>query len=194
MKTFLAIALLSLTAAAQAPLKKPGQAQTPPKEAPPPPGPAELKPKVLALITGYELEPKREDWDKLGPKALDVLVAIAQDDTALPSTRTRAIASMNHFDAPSVSTHLATFASQKTLPWRLRATAAEVLVARDGEKALPQVAPMLSSADPLVREAAAKSIARLGTATARKTLESRLEKEEDAAVREAIQQGLRSPR
>lgn len=188
----LALCLAVSSAEAQTPKRKPGQAQTPPAQLPPPT--YELRPKVEALLSGYEFEPRKDDWERLGPGALDVLVAIANDEKALPSRRQRAIASMNHFDDASVSVKLASFADSTTLEPRLRATAAQVLLQRDGEKALPKVAPLLSSPDPLIRENAAKSIAKVGTPNARKTLESRLEKEQDAAVREAIQQGLSSPR
>ena len=188
MKTLLIALLIASPALAQ--LKKPGQPHKAPVVTETPPGPEQLRPKVEALLKGYEFEPRKEDWEKLGPGALDVLVAIASDEKLLPSTRSRALASMNHFPDAKVSATLATFATSTKLQPSVRATAAEVLVARDGQKALAKVSPLLSASDPLLRETAAKSIARLGTPEARKTLESRLEKDQDPAVREAIQRGL----
>lgn len=195
MKTSLTVAVLSLLiltpSAGFAQAKaKPGQKEAPKPFSAPPPGRSELRPRVEALLGGYEFEPSKQDWQRLGPDALNVLVAIANDDKQLPSRRARAIASMIHFEGPAVSANLATFTDSKTLPMTLRATAAEVLIARDGEKALSRVSPLLSATDPRVRETVAKSLGRLGSADARKTLASRLEKEQDPAVREAIQQGL----
>lgn len=186
----LALCVLATPSAFAQAKKKPGQPQQPPAYSPPPPGPAELRPKVEALLGGYEFEPTKAHWDKLGPSALDVLVAIANDNSALPSRRARAIASMNHFDGAAVSGNLITFTQSSSLPPTLRATAASVLVAREGDSALPTVTPLLSSSDVRVREMVAKSLARLGTADARKSLESRRDTEQDPAVREVIQRGL----
>lgn len=189
----LCCALLAVTASAQTSTKKkPGQQAPAPVIAPKPPGPEELRPKVEALLNGYEYVPTAEDWKRLGPNALTVLQDIAKDTTQLPTRRTRAVASMGQVDNPNAGQTLTAMVSDVKVDARYRATAIEALGARLGDKALPTVKPYLSATNVELREATARTLSRMTTPDARKSLESRLEKEQDAAVREAIQRGLKA--
>jgi HEAT repeat protein len=53
-----------------------------------------------------------------------------------------------------------------------------------------RLGPLLGAADASVRSAAARGLGRAGGASARKSLEDRLEREEDPGVRERLQAPL----
>ncbi|MFL5318668.1 MAG: HEAT repeat domain-containing protein [Myxococcaceae bacterium] len=183
-------ALMAVSASAQTAKKKPGQKAPPPIDAPTPPGPDDVRAKVMALLSGYEYVPTAEDWKRVGPGALDVLAEIAADSTQLPTRRTRAVACMGQLDTPKASERLTTLVTNEKLEPQYRGTAIEALGAKLGDKALPTVKPFLTASNAELREATARTLSRMKTPEARKTLESRLEKEQDAAVRDAIQRGL----
>lgn len=184
-------ALVAFTASAQT-KKKPGHPAPVPVNSPPPPGPENVRAKVETLLSGYEYVPTNEDWKRVGPGALDVLVQIANDPAQLPTRRTRAVASMAQVENPKATDTLLTLANDSKVEVRYRSTAVEALGAKLGDAALPKVSPLLNAKDAELREASARAIARMNTADARKTLESRLEKEQDPAVRDALQRGLKT--
>ncbi|MBI3185838.1 MAG: HEAT repeat domain-containing protein [Myxococcales bacterium] len=169
------------------------QNSRPPEEArppAPPPKPQDMKVRVLALISGYERVPTEEEFKELGPGALAVLDELYADASQLPTTRTRAVASMALVDNPEAEKRLQDLVADPKVDVQYRSTAVAALAHRAGEKALSTLAPLLESEEPRMRDAAARALGRIGTAEARKTLEERLGKEQDAAVREAIQQSL----
>ncbi len=72
----------------------------------------------------------------------------------------------------------------------LRDSVAEELGSHDREEAVARLGPLLGATDPAVRSAAARGLGRAGGAAARKSLEDRLEREEDPGVRERLQASL----
>lgn len=182
--------LASFTGCASQSSKTPAEEPKPSTESPAARTQAGLRDAVDALLSGYERVPTEEDWKRLGPDALGVLEQIYNDPAALPSRRTRAVASMAQVDNPEAVSRLKAIVGDSAADPQYRSTAALALAYRTGEKSLPEVQPLLDHQDPRLRDAAARALGRVGTEDARKFLEERLGKEEDPAVREAIQQSL----
>jgi HEAT repeat protein len=149
-----------------------------------------LRGKVEALLTGYEYVPTAEDWKKLGPGVLPVLEAVFRDAKALPTTRMRAVSSMAFVEDPLAVTTLKTIAAETQTEARYRAKAVLALGQLGGAEAITSLSPVLESPDTTMREAAARALGQAGGPEARRILEGRLEQEEQAEVREAIQQSL----
>jgi hypothetical protein len=152
--------------------------------------PAALREQVEGLLNGYERMPTDEEWKRIGPDALGVLEQIYLDATALPSRRTRAVASMAQVDNPAAADKLKEILQDGRVDVQYRSTAALALGSRMGSSAVPALEPALKDRDGRVREASARAMARLGSPEARRSLEEQLAKEEDPAVREVIQQSL----
>lgn len=150
---------------------------------------APLREKVEALLGG-ERAPSAEEWKKLGPEALWVLEQIYNDPAALPSRRTRAVASMALVDDPAAIAHLEAILFEPATEESYRAIAAQALAQRVGPAALEKLSPLLSSKTATTREAAVRAIGTLSTPEAKKKLEEHLEIEDDSAVREVAQQTL----
>jgi HEAT repeat protein len=72
----------------------------------------------------------------------------------------------------------------------LRDAVADELGSHDRDAAVSRLGPLLDSPDPAIRSAAARGLGRAGGAVARKSLEDRLEREEDPGVRERLQASL----
>ena len=72
----------------------------------------------------------------------------------------------------------------------LRDAVAEELGSHGRDQAVTRLSPLLGSADPAIRSAAARGLGRAGGAAARKSLEDRLEREDDPGVREQLQASL----
>ena len=170
--------------------------KAPPEEIRPPPSSNTVKSqqatkeKVEALLAGYERVPTAEDFKVLGPEALTVLEQIYNDASQLPTKRTRAVASMALADSPDAEKKLRDIVIDSKVDSQYRSTAALALAHRAGERALTDLAPLLESKEPRLRDAAARAIGSVGSVDARKSLEERLGKETDPSVREAIQQTL----
>lgn len=72
----------------------------------------------------------------------------------------------------------------------LRDAVAEELGSHDRDETVKRLGPLLAAPDPSVRSAAARGLGRAGGPAARKSLEDRLEREEDPGVRERLQASL----
>ncbi len=152
--------------------------------------PAALREQVDALLNGYERMPTDEDWKRLGPDALGALEQIYADTNALPTRRTRAVASLAQVDNPAAVERLKAILGDERADAQYRSTAALALGTRLGNAAVPALEPALKDRNTRVREASARAMARLGSPEARRSLEVQLENEEDPAVREVIQRSL----
>jgi HEAT repeat protein len=186
-----ALALCGLAAAGCAVQATPTAEVQPQKVAAPPlKSQAGLRDGVNALLTGYERVPTAEDWKTLGPEALMVLEQVYADAAALPSTRSRAVASMALVDNPEAAARLRTIIDDPKADVQYRSHAVRALAFRVGEQALPQLETALADSAPAMREAAAMALGRLKSPAARRSLEGRLPNEADEAVREALHRSL----
>lgn len=150
----------------------------------------DLEASVEALLNGYERVPDAEDWKALGPQAYTVLDRLIASPDTLPSVKSRAISSLALVQNPEALPRLEGLVQDGSLTPHLRAKAVLALASRAGQPAQPLIAPLLENPAVQVREAAAQALGRFGSPTSRKALETRLAKEKDVAVREAIESGL----
>lgn len=145
---------------------------------------------VKELIAGLEYAPTREDWEKIGPEAADVLRHIAADPTASASTRARAISSLGYFPEANTESFLSTILAADDQPSLLRRKALRALAFGFGEKALPQITPYLSNEDKRMRESAIRAVGLLKVDAARETLKARLPQEPSSYLQETIRKTL----
>ncbi|MEO0326177.1 MAG: HEAT repeat domain-containing protein [Myxococcota bacterium] len=144
---------------------------------------------VRAMLSGYESVPSLAEWRRLGPETLRVLVALYEAPDTAPYVRLRAVAATAAF--PTTAT--------RTFLLRVASGASSDLIAREavltlgrafGDGARGELAPFLSHRLPLIREAAARALGRIGTPGCRALLEVRLETEGHPAVRAAVTRAL----
>jgi HEAT repeat protein len=130
------------------------------------------------------------DFRAVGPEAPAALESVLLDSRAPESDRAAALAALGALPSSEGVPALSRAVSAPGLSPALRDGAADLLGARDREQAVVQLIPLLGSADPAIRSAAARGLGRAGGPAARKSLEDRLEREEDPSVRERLQAAL----
>jgi HEAT repeat protein len=143
---------------------------------------------VLAMLSGFEEVPTREDWRALGRGVLPVLARIADDDQHPGYVRIRAVQAAAAFATPAARGIL-----RRALRDREPLVVREATLAMQqafGGSALADVAPLLAHRDTAVREAAIRALGAMKTEAARAHLRRRLASEPDAALREEIERAL----
>ena len=130
------------------------------------------------------------EFAALGPGAAPALRAELLDGRRSESHRIAAARALASLPGPEGLSALAGAVGATGLPPTVRDVAAEELGGHDRDAAVAALTPLLGSADPQVRAAAARGLGRAGGAAARKGLEERLEHEDDPAVRERLQASL----
>lgn len=168
-----ALTLLPAAAAAQTQRRAPTRAQ------------------VRELLSGIEDVPSAEDWRRVGDGALPHLIALYTDASEPPYVRLRAVGATAAFPSPAVRTFLEAVAGAEDQSDLFIAEALAALGRAFGEDAVPAIDDYLSHAEPVVREAAARQLGRIGNAPARRALQARLRAEDVAHVRATIERALR---
>jgi len=157
-----------------------------------PAGPAlsveQAGPRVAALLDAPDAGPG--EFAALGPSAAPALRAELLDPRASEAHRIAAARMLAGLPGPEGLTLLAGSVGAPGLSPALRDAAAEELGAHDRDVAVAGLTPLLGSEDAAVRAAAARGLGRAGGPAARKSLEDRLEREEDPGVRERLQASL----
>ena len=150
--------------------------------------PSEARARVATLLDAPDAG--TTDFAAVGPEAVSALQTELLDTQASDAHRlaaARALAGLP--DRAGLAALGEAVASPRLTP-ALRDAAAEELGSHDRDEAVVRLAPLLSAGDPFVRSAAARGLGRAGGAAARKSLEDRLEREEDPGVRERLQASL----
>jgi HEAT repeat protein len=150
----------------------------------------ELAKEVQAMLEGNPRIPTEEDWKRVGPNALAVLEEVAHDSAAAMPQRLRAVACMSQVNNPLAVASLRRMVLDEKEDVNLRAAGAQSLAFRAGNSELATLLPLLAGRDAVLREAAARALGQLSSPEAKQALETRLEVEEEAPVREAIQKSL----
>mgnify|MGYP001794323079 CR=1 FL=1 len=144
---------------------------------------------VRAMLSGYESVPTLAEWRRQGAGTLDLLKRLFEASDTQPYVRLRAVAAMAAFPTDAARSFLVRVARSSTSD--LIAREALLTLGRafgDGVRA--ELAPFLSHRIPLLREAAARALGRIGNPDCRALLEARLETEGHPAVREAVTRAL----
>jgi HEAT repeat protein len=147
--------------------------------------PEEARTRVDALLDAPDAGPA--DFAAVGSEAPDALAAVLGDAAAPLERRLAAARALGALPGGAGLTALSRAVAGPGVPDALRDAAAEELAASDRDAAVQRLSPLLS--DP-VRSAAGRGLGRAGGPAARKSLEERLEQEEDPAVRERLQAAL----
>jgi len=156
------------------------------------PGPArtpeEARTRVGALLDSPDAG--AADFAAVGAEAPDALAAVLADPAASTERRLGAARALGALPDGAGVAPLAKSVASPGLPEAVRDGAAEALGGSDREAAVQRLSPLLGNADPAIRSAAARGLGRAGGPGARKSLEERLELEEDPGVRERLQAAL----
>jgi len=143
---------------------------------------------VRTMLSGVEDAPSAAEWEALGPGVIAVLVELHDERRELPIVRLRAVWAARFF--PSAESRGFLERVVRTEGGLVRRTAAESLAAAFGASAVPSLAPLLSDADPAVREGVIRALGRLGGAAASAALRSHRAAEADADLRALVERTL----
>ncbi|HLL53746.1 MAG TPA: HEAT repeat domain-containing protein [Myxococcaceae bacterium] len=130
------------------------------------------------------------EWKTVGADGVAALEQIFNDPAVQPERRARALLALAATGLPEAVAKVAEVVKDTGVDARYRAQAAAALARHGGEDVGPTLKVGLGSPDPKVREAVARALSGVGGAQVRAALEERLAEEEDASVREVIQQTL----
>jgi HEAT repeat protein len=146
---------------------------------------------VRAMLSGIEDTPSDEDWRRIGEGALPRLIELYTDEGEAPFVRLRAVSATAAFPSGATRTFLLAVARADGQSDLFVREAVNALARGFGRRALDDVASFLEHGEPLVREAAVRSLARIGGDPATRALRARLPAEHDPAVRAWINRALR---
>jgi hypothetical protein len=150
--------------------------------------------RVRGMLSGIEDVPTDADWRRLGEQVLPVLMDLYADVQEAPFVRLRALGATAAFPRPSTRAFLLGVARVDGQSDLVIREALLALARGFGRDAGRDLAGYLGHAEPVVREAAAIALGRVGGAEAQRHLSQRLPVERDVAVREAIERGLTNAR
>lgn len=155
-------------------------------------GPARTSQEAQARVTALLDAPDAgaAEFAAVGPDAVPALRAVLLDSRDSESRRLGAARALAGLGDVAGITALGEAVSSPGLSPSLRDAVADALGSHDRDQAVSRLGPLLASADPSIRSAAARGLGRAGGAPARKLLEDRLEREEDPGVREQLQAAL----
>jgi hypothetical protein len=143
--------------------------------------------KIKLLLSGYEFFPKREELEAVTPHAQQVLVAIAEDQGALPSLRLRAIDALGFFpqgEPAALYFEQVLHRGQGEDVFLRHAMTASLQAF--GQQALPWVQPYLEHADLQMRLSAVHAVGRFGGVEGVQILRARQVVERDAFVKKQL--------
>jgi HEAT repeat protein len=146
---------------------------------------------VRAMLSGVEDVPTDEAWRRLGEGALGVLIELYADPDEAPYVRLRAVGASGAFARPAARTFLLAVARAEGQADLFVREAVLSLGRAFGASALDELTPFLAHREPVVREATARALGRVGGPRAAGALRARLQVEREAVVREALQRALR---
>ncbi|NCQ62262.1 MAG: hypothetical protein GW913_16530 [Myxococcales bacterium] len=146
--------------------------------------------RLAQVLSGYEDMPNDESMRAMGPATVGTLVALYNDASRPPYVRLRSVAAAGAFHTDAARTFLHAVI---TLPGQSDLFVREGLLSLGrafGEQATLEIAPFLQRPETVVREAAAISLSRIGSAQALAALRARLGVETDAGIRRRLQASL----
>ncbi len=148
----------------------------------------EARARVAALLEGSDAGVS--EFAAIGPEAVPALQAELLDPKASDARRLAAAHALAGLPDRAGLAALGDAVASPRLSPGLRDAVADELGSHDRDEAVTRLGPLLGASDPSIRSAAARGLGRAGGAAARKSLEDRLEREEDPGVRERLQASL----
>lgn len=154
-------------------------------------GDTTIEARVRAMLSmGVEETPGPRAWRLLGADAIDVLVATARDEEALPLFRVRAARALGHFPTDRTPGFLEELASVPSYGAGVRASALQALADLDVDRAVSQLEVALADEDGYMRRLAAGYLQHVLDARVGNLIRSAIEVEEVAHVRTALAKSL----
>jgi hypothetical protein len=137
---------------------------------------------VVALLSGYEYEASKADFDAVGPEAPAVLMQVASDAGLVKIIRARALLALRYYPGEKTKAFILGVVSAQGQDEMLVRKGLHALAAGFGKNALDDLAPFLEHENPDVREAAARAVGGIACKKALKLLTRRLAVEKNAMV------------
>lgn len=138
------------------------------------------------MLSTYESSPSSARWRSMGERMVAPLVEIYADNALPPYVRIRALVAIGAFRTRVARQTLIAAATDPQTP-EMHAREAVLALGRTfGADVLDVVAARLDDSRPLVREAAARALARIPSVRARSIVRTRLRSEADPVVRDAL--------
>lgn len=148
--------------------------------------------KVLLLLSGYDYFPTRADLERVSPRAVEILIAFAQDEAALPSLRTRALDALGFFsDDFTSAVYFETVLAAGALEDVFAQHAINACMKAHGQRALPWVVGYLEAPEIQTRLSAIHAIGEFGGLEGRDVLKLRKPLERDVFVLKTVERFTR---
>lgn len=149
---------------------------------------------LRALLSAEEVRVTPKTLSDLGSGVPQLLMEVAQNAEEDPLLRSRALSLLRHYpDEPRVAAFLEGMVNQKGLnPVLLRSALHSHGTVSRG-KAVPALAPYLSSEDPLIREAAGRALAATRDQGAMAMVKQAADREGDPSVKRTLQRLAEQP-
>jgi HEAT repeat protein len=127
------------------------------------PDPAAIAARVDSYLSSYDTRISAERWRALGPQAAPILSAIAQDTTALPTRRAKALAALGIVDPPTAAPLVRGLATDASAPYVVRSSAVRAAPGVLGAKeARALLLPILRGPNPSLRARAGEALTATG--------------------------------
>ncbi len=147
--------------------------------------------RVRQMLSAYEEVPPATAWRALGPRTLEVLIALYNDPSEPAYVRLRSVAVAAHYPTPACRTFLRAVAQAPGQSDLFVRNAVLALGQAFGPAAVADIEPYLGHLEPVVREASIRALRRIGTPDALRAIRRRAALERDAVVRETLERALR---
>ncbi|MBN1962672.1 MAG: hypothetical protein JW841_17200 [Deltaproteobacteria bacterium] len=121
---------------------------------------SQLNSRIEAYLGSFCIPVKKAQWQSLGQRAIPILETIVQNDTALPSRRTAALAGLTALNSTSSTTTIHTLANNTNEHVSLRFAALRSLAALTQQDKLESTLKpfMISAHDARIRAVAAEQL------------------------------------
>ncbi len=149
------------------------------------------KDRVRQLLSGFEGVAPQTAWRALGPSTVAVLAELYDDASEPPFIRMRAVQVSAYYPTEATRTFLRRVVQAPDQNDLILRRAVMAFTTAFGEGALEDVRPFLSHRTGLIREAAIRAVAQVGTPSALALLQARLRIERDPEVRVRLDEALR---
>lgn len=137
---------------------------------------------VEEFLGGIESSATEAEWRAMGEGTVPVLVSIFDDASEPQPVRLRAVWAARFFATEVSRRFLTRVASDPSQPGMVVRSAAQSLAAAFDRSAVATLGPLLTHADPAVREATIAALARVGGPEARAALVARRGRETELAA------------
>ncbi|MBX3247892.1 MAG: HEAT repeat domain-containing protein [Myxococcales bacterium] len=142
--------------------------------------------RMRGMLSGIDTVPSDATWARLGPEAVEVLIAVYEDPATPFFVRLRAVSALAHYPTPAARTFLERVARAPDQSVLVVRRALVALGEAFGDGAFESVRPFLRHPDAAIRRAAVELLVRMDSGRARSTLAAHAARESDPGVLDAL--------